>query len=187
MKLFLILVCLIFISCSRLQGSNVLKTSDHANTTQMLNIETEVLLKKLLKLWEIKNSNFIEMELGKADNKKIEGSLIIYSYRAIFQTPYEQLLLETTKNSIIKTISYEFLDEKNEKLNDLWLLNIIKNSNWKMVEISNKAHTVIPKKVLINYEKGIIAGYIDGYKHNQLRFIYFGPIEKTNLDRFKWE
>jgi hypothetical protein len=34
---------------------------------------------------------------------------------AFFQTPYEQLLFETTKNSTIESISYEFLDEKQRK------------------------------------------------------------------------
>jgi hypothetical protein len=77
--------------------------------------------------------------------------------------------------------------KNNENLNDQWLLNINKNSKWKTFEILNKTHTVIPKKVLINYEKNIIASYIDGYKNNQLRFIYFGVINEKNLDRFKWE
>ena len=186
MKLFLILTCLLFMSCTRLQEKDALKTTD-TTSTPLLNIETEMLLKKLFKLWDSKNSNLIEVELGKADNKTIVGSTIIYSYKAIFQTPYEQLIFETTNKSVIKSISHEFLDEKNETLNDQWLLNIVKNSEWKIVEITNKTHAVIPKKVLINYEKNIIAGYIDGYKNNQLRFIYFGTINEKKLDRFRWD
>lgn len=174
-------------SCTRLEEKSILKTTDHITSNRLLNIETEILLKKLFRLWDSKNSNLIEMELGKADNKKMEGSLIIYSYNALFQTPYEQLIFETNKNSVIESISHEFLDEKNETLNDQWLLNIFKNSKWKIADIPNKTHTIIPKKILINYEKKIIAGYIDGYKNNQLRFIYFGAINEKKLDRFKWD
>lgn len=186
MKSLIISFCLIFAACSRFEGLSTPKNDKHIPTSSAQSFNTEVLLKKLFKIWSSQNSNLIEQELGKVDKKVITNDVVVYSYLAHMQTPYDQLIFET-KDSKIKSINFDFLDEENEKLNDQWILAIFKNTNWKTIEIADKSHVMVPKKVLINYEDNIIAGYIDGYKNNQLRFIYFGTIDEKNLDRFKWE
>lgn len=182
MKSLLIFIFLSLISCSQVQDKKTSKKYDI-----FPNIKTEELLIKLYKLWDSKSGKSIEPEIGNANNKKIENSLIVYSYLAKLEIPYEQLFFKVGQDDRIESISYEVLDEQNELLNDQWILNNFKSNEWKLVELPQKTHTIIPKMVLVNYEKKILAGYVKGYKNNQLRFVYFGEIDNKKLDHFKWE
>jgi hypothetical protein len=100
------------------------------NNGHSLKIQTKDLLKKLFKIWNLKNTNLIESELGAADEQQTGSVLITYSYLSKFKTPYKQLILKTTKN---------------EELNDKWILGLFKNDKWKIIEIPNKSHIVVTK------------------------------------------
>ena len=148
MKIFILtLIVCTFSACSSIKEKQTSEVDSKktTNNSHSLKIQTKDLLKKLFKIWNLKNTNLIESELGAADEQQTGSVLITYSYLSKFKTPYKQLILKMTKNGEIKFIDYEFLDEKNEELNDKWILGLFKNDKWKIIEIPNKSHIVVTK------------------------------------------
>lgn len=177
------------ISCTQFQKKLEPGTPTKAidSNKKFTKIPTEDLLKTIYQIWKSKDEKLIELELGKADNKRKVETSTIYSYNANLEVPYEQLIFIIDKNLKINSIYFEFIDENNISLNDQWILNNFKLKKWTTIELPQKMHTIVPKKILLNYEQNIQVGYIDGYKNNQLRFIYFGVIDDKKLDRFNWD
>lgn len=177
------------LSCTQFQKKLEPSTPTQAieSSKKFSKISTEDVLKTIYQIWKSKDAKLIELELGKADYKRKAANSTIYSYNANFETPYEQLIFIVDKNLKIDSIYFELVDEKNISLNDQWILNNFKLKKWTTIELPQKMHTLVPKKVLLNYEQNIQVGYINGYKNNQIRFIYFGVIDDKKLDLFKWE
>lgn len=164
MRVFLFVIMLILLSCS----ASKIVTPNFRNVN-----DSNSVVPILFEAWNKNNLSSIVEKLGPPDDIKEEHEKTLYSYRDSKIKDFKFLYVTAGKKGEIFSIYYLLLDE-NSKIKKDWLLANYFKGEWReeKLPIGNQ-HSIVQKIILLNDKKKISAGHFEGYKNDQINYLYF--------------
>lgn len=160
MKAIFIVVMLFLLSCTSFKNEIIVNDSNYV-------------VPVLFEAWQDKRISFIEKKLGSPTTIQKVENLIIYSYKDSVVKNFTLLTVKTNKAGDILSLYYVLSDD-NTKIKKDWILTHFSNYKWREAKLPiTNHHAIVQKVVLLNDEKKISVGFIEGYKNNQIEYVYF--------------